>query len=126
MGEKEIKPADPKPQDPTPPPYGGTQEKPGTGDPNAKQGEPSNQGGGDKGSGKGGGGGSSGGYTASTTFNDGYTMGIDEDGHTFLQNPDGSRGTFDYDNQTWKGEDGKSMGSGWSGGHAPADYGPRR
>ena len=126
MGEKEIKPADPKPQDQgTPPPYGGTQEKPGTGNPNAKPEQPTNQGGGNKGSDSGGGGG----WSGSAQYPDGYNMGRDSDGNWTLTHPDGSTGSWDEGSQTWKGSDGKSLGSGWSGGHSPAtqtDFGPKR
>ncbi|HZP95987.1 MAG TPA: hypothetical protein VFC31_06590 [Candidatus Limnocylindria bacterium] len=124
MGEKEIKPADPKPVDQGgDKPYGGTQEKPGTGTPNPKPEQPSNQGGGDKGSGKSGGGGGS--YTGSVQFEDGYRMGVDENGHTFLEHPDGSRATWDFDKQSWKGASGQTMGSDWSQGHRPTDFGPQ-
>ena len=124
MGEKEIKPADPKPQDQgTPPPYGGTQEKPGTGNPNAK----SDSGSGGSGSGNKGGSGSGSGSTwsGSVSYDDGYTMGRNEAGDTYLNHPDGTSATWDSGSNSWKGSDGKTMGAGWSGGHAPADYGPQ-
>lgn len=123
MGEKEIKPADPKPQDQGGTPYGGTQERPGTGNPNAKQGEPDPKpsGGGNKG------GDSRGGtYTGSVDYGDGYTMGRNEAGETYLNHPDGSSGTWDGGSQTWKGSDGQTMGGDWSGGHRPTDFGPQR
>ena len=124
MGEKEIKPADPKPQDQGgDKPYGGTQEKPGTGNPNAKQGD-SGQGGG--GSGKQGGGSSGGTYTGSIDYGDGYTMGRNEAGETYLNTPNGGTATWDSGSETWKDSSGKTMDGDWSGGHRPTDFGPKR
>lgn len=127
MGEKEIKPADDKPK-PGPLDPGGdltTRERPGTGNPNAKPEQPTGGGGGGH---QGGGEGRSGGgtYTGSVDYGDGYTMGRNEAGETYLNHPDGSTATWDADNQTWQDKGGKTMGGGWSGGHRPTDFGPKR
>lgn len=127
MGEKEIKPATPGtgPQiaTTTPPQQEWhTQVRPGTGtskpgdDPNRPVTPPR-------------GGGSSGGGHASghvEFMDDGYKMGRDENGTTWLQHPDGGRATWDPSSETWSRDDGGKVTEDWTGGHRPTDFGPKR
>lgn len=116
MAEKEIKPADPKPDAPKADDHPHTQERPGTGTTPQPEKPTTNKGGGDGGSG-----GKS--WTGSVDYGDGYTMGRDEKGDTYLQHPDGSRATWDGDG--WRGEGNEAKSSDWAGGHRPTDFGPR-
>lgn len=124
MGEKEIKPADPKPQDPKPQTQEWhTQERPGTGTQNPQPEKPQPRGGGGRPSSSGG----SSSFSGHIEYEDGYRMGRDEDGTTWLQHPEGGRATWDAGAQTWTHNDtGKTMGSDWTAGHRPTDYGPKR
>jgi hypothetical protein len=126
MGEKEIKPADPKPTDSIPgyPDELRTRERPGTGSkppPNQPPTPPRQSGGGGSGA-------SSGGRASGhVTFDDGYKMGRDPDGTTFLQHPDGGRATWNADNETWTRDDnGRRASNDWTQGHRPTDFGPKR
>lgn len=126
MGEKEIKPADPKQQDSIPghPDELPTRERPGTGTtppPNP----PTNKGGGG-GSGRPSSSGGGGHGSGHVEFEDGFKMGRDESGNTFLQHPDGARATWDPGSETWTHDsDGKTASDDWSRGHRPTDFGPK-
>lgn len=120
MGEKEIKPADPKPETPKTDDHPHTQERPGTGAKDPKQEKPqrpTNQGAA-----------GSGGYSGHDRYEDGYTMGREKDGSFWLEHPDGGRATWDPDSESWKGTDGSTKSGDWSGGHRPTKYetGPGR
>lgn len=120
MGEKEIKPADPKPETPKPQDWH-TQERPGTGT-NPPPNPPPNPGGSGRPSSSGG----SGSYSGHVEFEDGYKMGRDEDGTTWLQHPDGGRATWDSGSQTWSHDsNGRTASQDWTAGHRPTDYGPK-
>jgi hypothetical protein len=119
MGEKEIKPADPTPEAPKPQEWH-TQVRPGTGTTTPPPDKPSG-GGGRRPSAAGGGA-----YSGHVEFEDGYKMGRDESGSTFLQHPDGGRATWDPGSETWSDSSGGTASSEWSAGHRPTDFGPKR
>ena len=125
MGEKEIKPADPKPQDSIPgyPDDLRTRERPdtGTGGNPPPPPPPNQSGGGGRQSGSDGGR-----ATGHVEFEDGYKMGRDGDGNTFLQHPDGGRATWDPSSETWTHDSsGRTAAGDWSQGHRPTDFGPK-
>lgn len=127
MGEKEIKPADPRPQDSIPgyPEELRTRERPRTGT-NPPPNPPTDQGSGRGGGGRRGGSGSGGHPSGHVEFEDGFKMGRDEAGSTFLEHPDGSRATWNADSETWtEDSSGRTASSDWSHGHRPTDFGPK-
>lgn len=123
MGEKEIKPADPKPQSEIPgyPDELRTRVRPGTGT-NPPPKPSANAGGGRGGRPSSSG---SGTYSGHVEFEDGYRMGRDESGNTFLQHPDGGRATWDSGSETWNREGGGTASNDWTAGHRPTDFGPK-
>lgn len=126
MGEKEIKPAEPKAQDSIPgyPDELRTRERPGTGTTPPPSQPPKNAGGG--GGGRPSNSGTGGRPSGHVEFEDGFKMGRDEAGNTFLQHPDGGRATWNADNETWTDDSsGRTASSGWSAGHRPTDFGPK-